>query len=136
MVPPHKVLHSPLHIKLGLIKQFGKSLPSDGNCLKYLISKFPGLDIRIEKFLGNNKDSNYKKNVKGKLTAFTALDCLMSKTTFSSSHLDYFPQNLRNVSEDQRERLQQDIKEMEKKIPGKMERVNQGRLLLDSERPS
>ncbi|GBP73879.1 hypothetical protein EVAR_82708_1 [Eumeta japonica] len=43
LVPPHKVLLPPLHIKLGLMKQFVKSLPREGTCFKYLISKFPGL---------------------------------------------------------------------------------------------
>ncbi|CAH2096329.1 unnamed protein product [Euphydryas editha] len=43
LVPRHKVLLPPLHIKLGLLKQFVKSLPRDENCFKYLVSKFPGL---------------------------------------------------------------------------------------------
>ena len=33
----------PLHIKLGLIEQFMKALPKDGDTIKYLTSKFPGL---------------------------------------------------------------------------------------------
>lgn len=43
LVPPEKVLLPPLHIKLGLIKQFVKSLPRDGDCFRYLCSKFPKL---------------------------------------------------------------------------------------------
>lgn len=159
LVPPHKVLLPPLHIKLGLMKQFVKSLPRDGNCFKYLISKFPGLseaklkedvfvgpDIRrlmadpqfittmtdpqregwiavkevVEKFLGNNKDPNYKQIFKGLLKAFQALGCLMSlKVHFLHSHLDYFPENLGDVSEEQGERFHQDIKEMEKRYQGR-----------------
>ncbi|GBL74389.1 hypothetical protein AVEN_235356-1 [Araneus ventricosus] len=43
VVPPEKVLLPPLHVKLGLMKQFIKSLPEDGECFKYLCSKFPKL---------------------------------------------------------------------------------------------
>lgn len=31
-----------LHIKLGYMKKFIKSLPIDGECFKYLAKKFPG----------------------------------------------------------------------------------------------
>jgi hypothetical protein len=34
LVNPQKVLVSPLHIKLGLIKQFVKALQRRGNCFK------------------------------------------------------------------------------------------------------
>ncbi|GBM05658.1 hypothetical protein AVEN_190017-1 [Araneus ventricosus] len=43
LVPPEKVLLPPLHIKLGLTKQFIKSLPKYGECFRYLCSKFPKL---------------------------------------------------------------------------------------------
>lgn len=43
MVPPEKVLLPPLHIKLGLMKQYVKSLQKDGDCFKYLCTKFPKL---------------------------------------------------------------------------------------------
>lgn len=159
LVPRQKVLLPPLHIKLGLMKQFVKSLPRDGDCFKYLLAKFPGLseakikegvfvgpDIRrlmtdqlfintmtdpqkegwiafkqvIEKFLGNNKDPNYKQIVDRMLEAFKSLGCLMSlKVHFLQSHLDYFPENLGAVSEEQGERFHQDIKEMEKRYQGR-----------------
>ena len=35
------ILLSPLHIKLGLIKQFVKALDKDGNCYKYICETFP-----------------------------------------------------------------------------------------------
>jgi hypothetical protein len=38
---PEKVILPPLHIKLGLVKQFVKAL--DGNCFNYLSNKFPAL---------------------------------------------------------------------------------------------
>ncbi|KAK5642437.1 hypothetical protein RI129_008604 [Pyrocoelia pectoralis] len=74
----------------------------------------------IEKFLGNNKDPNYKQIVKRMLKAFQALGCLMSlKVHFLYSHIDYFPENLGNVSEEQGERFHQDIKEIEKRYQGR-----------------
>ncbi|CAH2095971.1 unnamed protein product [Euphydryas editha] len=74
----------------------------------------------IEFFLGNNKDPNYKQIVKRMLKSFQALGCLMSlKVHFLHSHLDYFPDNLGDVSEEQGERFHQDIKEMEKRYQGR-----------------
>ncbi|GFV82760.1 uncharacterized protein TNCV_4147281 [Trichonephila clavipes] len=41
------------------------------------------------------------------------------KVHFLHSHLDYFPKNLGAVSEEQGERLHQDIKEMERRYQGR-----------------
>ena len=43
LVDPKRVLLPPLHIKLGMMKQFVKALPKDGEIFKYLSSKFPCL---------------------------------------------------------------------------------------------
>ena len=48
VAPPHlaersKIVFPPLHIKLGIIKQFVKSLEKDGKCFRYVCMKFPGL---------------------------------------------------------------------------------------------
>ena len=40
LVPPDKVILPPLHIKLGLMKQYVKSLDKGGECLKYICQKF------------------------------------------------------------------------------------------------
>ena len=40
-----KKIFPPLHMKLGLMKQFVKGLSTDGDCLKYIILTFPGLSI-------------------------------------------------------------------------------------------
>ena len=37
---PYKVLFPPLHIKLGLMKQYVKSWDKGGECLKYICQKF------------------------------------------------------------------------------------------------
>ena len=159
LVDPKNVLLPPLHIKLGLMKQFVKALNKDGNCYKYICKKFPGISdakvkegifvgpqIRklisdtlfeetmtdtekqawigfksvIENFLGNYKDPNYKNIVEVMLEKFRKLGCNMSvKVHFLHSHLDFFPENLGCVSEEQGERFHQDIKEMERRYQGK-----------------
>lgn len=43
LVDPKKILPSPLHIKLGLIKQFVKALPKERECFRNLCEQFPGL---------------------------------------------------------------------------------------------
>ncbi|GBL80249.1 hypothetical protein AVEN_92185-1 [Araneus ventricosus] len=71
-------------------------------------------------FLGNKKDPNYKYNVEEMIKNFKILGCNMSlKIRFHDSHLDYFPENLGAVSEEQVERFHQDIKEMEWRYEGK-----------------
>ena len=40
LVSPSKVVLPPLHIKLGLMKEFVKALNKEGNCFKYICEKF------------------------------------------------------------------------------------------------
>ncbi|KAI6647174.1 hypothetical protein LOD99_8827 [Oopsacas minuta] len=40
LVDPLKILLPPLHIKLGLMKQFVRALDKEGNCFKYITEKF------------------------------------------------------------------------------------------------
>jgi hypothetical protein len=54
------------------------------------------------------------------LETFIALGCAMSlKVHFLNAHLDYFPENLGAVSEEQGERFHQDIKEMQTRYQGR-----------------
>ena len=39
----HKILLPPLHIKLGLMKNFVKAMDQTGSAFKYLVEKFPRL---------------------------------------------------------------------------------------------
>ena len=158
LVQRSKILLPPLHIKLGLMKQFTKALPKDGDCFQYLVTRFPkvsyeklkegifvGPQIRklmkdnlfestmnpVEKrawvsfkevvnFLGNHKHPEYKTMVKRMLQSFMKLGCNMSvKLHFLHSHVDFFPANLGDVSEEQGERFHQDIKDMEKRYQGR-----------------
>ena len=41
LVERSKIIFPPLHIKLGIMKQFVKVLPKDGYCFKYICTKFP-----------------------------------------------------------------------------------------------
>ncbi|KAI6650636.1 hypothetical protein LOD99_7686 [Oopsacas minuta] len=43
LVPREKIILPPLHIKLGLMKQFVKSLDKDGPCFKYICRSFSGM---------------------------------------------------------------------------------------------
>ena len=73
-----------------------------------------------ENFLGNKKSENYKELVEEMLKNLKSLVCLMSyKMHFLHSHLDYFPSNLGDFSEEQGERFHQNISEMENRYQGK-----------------
>ena len=68
----------------------------------------------VSKFLGNTKNSDYKTIVENLLACFEGLGCCMSlKVHCLHAHLDYFPQNLGDMSEEHGERFHQDIKIME-----------------------
>lgn len=159
LVNTTKILLPPLHIKLGLIKQFIKAMKlNDSDAFNHIFIKFPNLSqakidegvldgpqIRalindeefqnkmttlelaawtgfknvVSKFLGNNKDPDYKKYVEDMLTAYKNVGCLMnSKIHYLHSHLDFFPDNLGAFSEEQGERFHQDIKTMERRYQG------------------
>jgi hypothetical protein len=159
LIPPSQVILPPLHIKLGLMKQFVKAMKvNDSDAFNYIFLKFPklsdakiregvfdGPQIRtllrddeferkmtkkekaawksfrevISKFLGNNKDPDYKNIVQKMLNNFKNMGCLMNlKMHFLNSHIDYFPENLGHFSEEQGERFHQDIKDMEKRYQG------------------
>ena len=162
LVCREKIIFPPLHIKLGLIKQFVKALNKNGNCFKYLRSVFEGLsdakveggifdgpDIRkllndeqfpktmtrvelnawngfvdvVENFLGNKKHPRYKEKVSKMLKSYEKLGCNMSiKVHFLKSHLDKFPENLGDFSDEHGERFHQDIKVMESRYQGRWDK--------------
>ena len=43
LAPREKIIFPPLHINLGLMKQFVKALDKTGQCLQYISLAFPGL---------------------------------------------------------------------------------------------
>jgi hypothetical protein len=146
LVDPKKMLLPPLHMKLGIMKQFAKNwkvcqVPLQNiphlSKAKLKAGVFVGPDIRklmfneyfllamtevereawiafksvVTKFLGNNKDPDYVTILANMLEKFKVLGCLMSlKIRFLNLHLDFSPENLGSVSEEQGERFHQDIK--------------------------
>ena len=159
LVERDRIILPPLHIKLGLMKQFVKALDKSGECFRYICEVFPSLSqeklnagifdgpqIRqlmkdqgfegsmrtveaaawtsfvavANNFLGNHRDANYKELVKRMLDAFHHLGCNMSiKVHYLHSHLDHFPKNLGDLSEEQGERFHQDLKTMEERYQGR-----------------
>ena len=74
----------------------------------------------VENFLGNKKAENYEDLVSDLLASYEQLGCRMSlKLHFLHSHLDWFPENLGDCSDEQGERFHQDISEMEERYPGR-----------------
>lgn len=159
LVDRNKILLPPLHIKLGLMKQFVKALDEEGECFQYLGRMFPqlsyaklkagifdGPQIRTvlrdpdftnsmtsvqkaawvsfkkvtENFLGNHKSPIYKEIVHEMVANYRKMGCHMSlKLHFLDSHIDRFPDNLGDYSEEQGERFHQDIKVMEERYQGR-----------------
>lgn len=77
----------------------------------------------IQNFLGNKKAENYEMIVTEMLLAFRDLGCNMSvKLHFLFSHLDKFPQNLGDVSDEQGERFHQDLMTMEERYQGRWDK--------------
>jgi len=71
-------------------------------------------------FLGNHKAANCQNVVQDLLTSYKAVGCNMSlKIHFLESHLDFFPENLDEVSDEHGERFRQETEAKEKRFQGK-----------------
>ena len=95
-----------------------RELMKDPNFDKSLTPKekraWTALKSIIQNFLGNHRSEDYQRVVTDLLKRFQALGACMSiKLHFLSSHLDYFPDNCGDYSEEQGERFHQDIRVME-----------------------
>ena len=76
--------------------------------------------VVVKNLLGNYRADNYKEIVNNMLGNFRILGISMStKGHFLRSHLDRFPKNLSDVSNEQGEWLHQDIKTMEERYQGR-----------------
>lgn len=158
LVARDRIILPPLHIKLGIMKQFVKALDKNGNCFSYICHKFPQLTMEkikagifdgpqirqltkdtefrnsmtklelrawtafvsvMQNFLGNRKSENYTELVEDLLLQLKTLGCNMSiKLHFLHSHLDRFPENLGDMSEEQGERMHQDLRVIEERYQG------------------
>lgn len=160
LVDPEKIFLPPLHLKLGLAKNFVKAMDQTGSGFQYMSEKLSGVvsdaklkagvlngpQIRmivndegfvktlnpLEKsawesfvkvsrdFLGNRRAENYREIVADMLRNYRALGARMSlKIHFFHSHLDFFPENLGDVSDEHGERFHQDIAVMETRYQSK-----------------
>ena len=146
LVDRKNIILPPLHIKLGIMKQFIKALDRDGDCFHYICSTFPRVSdekragifdspqIRIllkdkhfmarmtavearawvaftnvvQVFLGTRKTTTTKKLLMNFSLIYEGI-----KLHYLQSHLDKFPDNLGDVSEEQGDRFHLDIKVME-----------------------
>ena len=69
--------------------------------------------------LGNNKAPQYKEGVYNLIKSYKEMGCHMShKIHFLHSNLDFFPENLKAVSDEQGEHFHKDIKTMETRYQG------------------
>ena len=66
----------------------------------------------VNDFLGNKKANNQKELVAELLSSFWDLGCyyMSIKVHYLKSHLDFFPENLGSVSDEQEKHFHQDIK--------------------------
>jgi len=73
-----------------------------------------------KEFLGNQKAANYQDVMQDLLTSYKVMGCNMSlKIHFLVSQLDFFTENLGEVTDEHDERFHQDILAMEKLYQGK-----------------
>ena len=82
LVERSKIVFPPLHIKLGIMKQFVQALEKDGDCFKYICMKYSGLTIeklkatifdgpQIRKLMNDANFCNFMNSAE--LSACTAL---------------------------------------------------------------
>lgn len=158
LAPQNKIILPPLHIKLGLMKNFVKAMNRESVAFQYIREKFPKVsDAKIKEgvfngpqireimkdkhfesllegnekvawfafkevvlnFLGNRRSGNYEELVQNLLVAYKNMGCNMSlKIHFLHSHLDFFPENCGDVSDEHGERFHQEISAIEKRYQG------------------
>ena len=74
----------------------------------------------VQGFLGKFKSANYENLIDDLMNQFHKMGCRMSlKLHFLHSHLDFFRENLSDVSEEHGELVHQDILYMENRYQGK-----------------
>ena len=74
----------------------------------------------VEGFVGNHRRDGYAMVMSNLIESYEKLGCRMSlKLHFLHFHLDFFRDNLGNVSKEQGERFHQNIQVMEKHYQGR-----------------
>ena len=83
-------------------------------------SAWQSLKSVITNFLGNHRNAEYEEVIEELLKSFCQLEARMSvKMHCLQSHLDYFPENCGDLSEEQGELFHQDIRVMEELYQGR-----------------
>lgn len=83
---------------------------------------FEAIDMVIKNFLGNKRAENYKEIVEEMIDAFRVMRVNMSlKIHFLADHLDFFPENCGDCSDEHGERFHKDIAKIEASYKGKSE---------------
>ena len=81
----------------------------------------------VEGFLGNHRRDDYAMVASNLIESYKKFGCRMSlKLHFLHSHLNFFRNNLGNVSEEYGERFHQDIQVMEKRYQGRWDEAMMG----------
>ena len=94
--------------------QFDNSLAGDEK------KAWESFKLVVSNFLGNHRSDNYKELIENLLESYQTLGCNMSlKIHFLHSHLDFFPPNCGEVSDEHGERFHQEMAEMEKRYQGR-----------------
>ena len=79
--------------------------------------------VDVVKNLGNNRAVNYKELIEKMLKCYYEMGANMSiKVHFLDSHLDKFPDNYGDFSDEQGERFHQDLKIMEDRYQGRWDK--------------
>ncbi|CAK9820022.1 hypothetical protein ANTQUA_LOCUS10411 [Anthophora quadrimaculata] len=83
------------------------------------VAAWNSFKLIILDFLGNSKNPNYEMIVEDLLQKYARIGVNMSlKIHFSHSHLNFFPENLGNVSDEHGERFHQEMKTIERRYQG------------------
>jgi hypothetical protein len=128
------------------IRQLMKDTAFTDNMSDIEIQTWNAFKDVVKKFLGNAKDPQCEKIVGNMLEKLHILGYNISlKLHFLHFHLDYFRENLGDLSEEQGERFYQDVKEMEGTYLGRWDvsmmadycwSIKRGALYLEHERKS
>ncbi|KAI6656199.1 hypothetical protein LOD99_1537 [Oopsacas minuta] len=104
---------------LGLMKQFVKALNKDGTCFNYLCSVYRGLSSeKLKAGIVNVPQIRKLIEDEGFASHMAGVE-LPHDTPLSMFHLEGFPENPGELSEEQSERFHQDIRTMEEQYQGR-----------------
>lgn len=101
-----------------------RKMLADGQFENLLSAKYKrasgALRTLVDKFFGNYKDPNFIEMVKEFITSYREIGANMTvKLHFLHNHLNEFPDNLGDFSEQHGERFHQDVRKMEQRYAGK-----------------